>query len=172
MLLLEEWFFFADAFCECMDRLARLDSRDPFETIIDACRFSNPADIGNLMEAIHGIRLSGFIGDVYRKFPFPTEPEGFKQKAYGRKNQAFMKKTIASFAGPEEMRVMAHPAEDQILLGEYRFSRSVFHELVQYVWRGGYPRWKDEERPDYVMDMKGRALSSAYPLFEGLTFPD
>ena len=45
-------------------------------------------DIGNLMGAIHGIDLRGFIGAVYQLFPFPQRPEGFKQKLDGKTNRA------------------------------------------------------------------------------------
>jgi hypothetical protein len=44
----------------------------------------------------------------------------------------------------------------EVAIGQYRFTRDVFHELIRYVWQGGYPRWKDEIRPDYVVGMKDK----------------
>ncbi|MFH1999335.1 MAG: hypothetical protein ABIK28_06620, partial [Planctomycetota bacterium] len=95
MLLLEEWFFFADLFCDRICRLSTYKGTDRFETEVEAYPFSDPADIGNLMEAIHRIRLSGFFGDVYRQFPFPDTLTDFKQKPDGGKNQEIMKKMIS-----------------------------------------------------------------------------
>jgi hypothetical protein len=47
-------------------------------------------------------------------------------------------------------------------------SRAAFQELIKYVWVGGFPRWKDEIRPDYVMAMKEKIDKSSNSLFEGL----
>ena len=44
----------------------------------------------------------------------------------------------------------------------------VFQELIKYVWAGGFPRWKDERRPDYVIAMKKKIEASENSLFEGL----
>jgi hypothetical protein len=59
---------------------------------------------------------------------------------------------------------------ETVSLGEYLFTREVFHQLIEYVWRGGYPRWKDEIRPDYVMEMKFRLEESSNWLTRGLVF--
>jgi hypothetical protein len=45
-----------------------------------------------------------------------------------------------------------------------------FQELVKYVWRGGYPRWKDELRPDYVLAMKDKIEGHRQGLFEKIQF--
>jgi len=34
-----------------------------------------PGKVGDLMAAIHGIRYTGFIGEVYKRFPFPNEKQ-------------------------------------------------------------------------------------------------
>jgi hypothetical protein len=60
---------------------------------------------------------------------------------------------------------------ETVSIGEYLFTREVFHQLIQYVWAGGYPRWKDEIRPDYVMEMKFRLEESSNWLTQGLVFP-
>jgi len=38
---------------------------------------------------------------------------------------------------------------------------------VRYVWRGGYPRWRDETRPEYVEALK-QLEESRHWLFAGL----
>ena len=43
-----------------------------------------------------------------------------------------------------------------------------FHELINYVWRGGYPRWKDEIRPDYVVSMKKTLSNDPRGVFDGI----
>jgi hypothetical protein len=59
---------------------------------------------------------------------------------------------------------------ETVSLGEYLFTREVFHQLINYVWVGGYPRWKDEIRPDYVMEMKFGLEESSNWLTRGLVF--
>jgi hypothetical protein len=56
-------------------------------------------------------------------------------------------------------------------IGEYLVAKTVFHQLIQYVWAGGYPRWSDEIRPDYVMEMKERLEKVGGSLTRGLVFP-
>jgi len=43
-------------------------------------------------------------------------------------------------------------------------------ELVKYVWRGGYPRWKNELRSDYVLAMKDKIEGHRQGLFEKIQF--
>jgi len=54
-----------------------------------------PGDVGNLMGAIQGIDLRGFIGQVYKLFPFPQSREEFKQKPDGATNRAVVKELIS-----------------------------------------------------------------------------
>jgi len=77
MLLLENRFFFADDFCRAVTALARNQRPDDFSLEIDAYRIEDRAEVGDLMGAIKGIRWTGFIGAVYRLFPFPQDPEAF-----------------------------------------------------------------------------------------------
>ncbi len=83
MLLLENHFFFADRFCECMTQMAGMDETETKTLNYEVYKISNQADIGDLMGAIHGIRFTGFIGEVYKIFPFPSDPKGFKQNPDG-----------------------------------------------------------------------------------------
>ena len=122
------------------------------------------------MGAIHGVRHTGFIGEVYRRFPFPVEPVGFKQKADGWKTRDIMLGIISHYAVRRDIEIAVTPPASDIQIGDYRFSRVGFHELLQYVWRGGYPRWKNGVRPEYVLHMAEAASKSADALFAGISF--
>jgi hypothetical protein len=58
--------------------------------------------------------------------------------------------------------------KETVSISEYLFTKTVFHQLVQYVWVGGYPRWKDGIRPDYVMEMKSSLEKASAGLMRGL----
>ena len=120
------------------------------------------------MEAIHGVRFTGFIGELYQRYPFPEEPEAFRQKPEGYRNQTLVRDLISSYADQIMIPVGADKEALVIDIGAYKFSRQVFQELVTYVWQGGYPRWKDCIRPDYVLDMKAKIESHPQWLFENI----
>jgi hypothetical protein len=167
MLLLENYFFFADRFCQWMGDLAEKKDPEsvPFEQkvhVIDA-----PEKIGDLMGAIHGIRFTGFIGRTYELFPFPLDPKGFKQNPEGFRTQKVVEKEIERFSRAGTMALVFH-RDGRVWMGPYKFSIPVFHELIRYVWQGGYPRWKDEIRPAYVRDMKDRIMKSGNRFFQGV----
>lgn len=166
MLLLEHYFFFATDFCRGVCDLA--EGKDRVEMEVYA--IPDAWSIGDLQTAIHGVRYTGFIGDVYREFPFPKEPEGFKQKPEGVKNRDLMKMLIAKYAQPDMKLFSADRETGKVKIGEFEFSSEGFQELVLYVWRGGFPRWRDEQRPDYVVSMKKKAEGSGQWVYEGLDF--
>ena len=118
---------------------------------IDGWRIDQRGQIGNLQGAIAGVDLSGFIGATYQRFPFPKEPERFKQNPEGSANRAWAEKLVGQYGKREEIR-LGRDAE-QIAVGEYAFDPPTFSDLIAYVDRGGYPRWKDEIRPAYVQEM-------------------
>jgi hypothetical protein len=150
MLLLEELFFFADQFCNCVVELSEAQqSAGP----LPGWRIAQPERIGNLHGAIDGADLSGFIGATYERWPFPSRPEDFKQSPAGIDNQAPTRELIDPFGQPETIPIVHHPKTNIVTIGEYAFTAPVFSELVAYVDRGGYPRWKEERRPDYVVAM-------------------
>ena len=66
---------------------------------------------------------------------------------------------------------MLDARKGEAVFGEYRFTRPVLHALLHYVWQGGYPRWRDEVRPDYVMNMKETVEARPHGLFDGIRFP-
>lgn len=168
MLLLDRIFFFAADFCRGVVELARAPILR--ETTWPGTAVALPEDVGDLMGAIHGVRFTGFIGAVYRRFPFPPRPEGFKQNPEGWRTRAVMEELIAPFG--RRIDVAAVPDADGagIAIGGYRFSRAVFHQLLDYVRRGGYPRWRDEAPPAEVEEMLAAVRCSRLPLFAGWQF--
>ncbi len=153
MLLLEQLFFFADQFCSCVVELVRPTETTKTAVQLAGWRIAEPARIGNLHGAIGGVDFSGFIGATYEHWPFPSRPEDFKQSPTGHDNQSDTRKLIDRFGEPEVIPVVQPRSTDTVTIGEYAFSLPAFTELVAYVNRGGYPRWKDEQRPDYVVAM-------------------
>ena len=146
MLLLEHLFFFADRFCRAVVALS-----ESCASGIDGWRIDGRGDIGNLQGAIAGVDLSGFIGATYQRFPFPKEPERFKQNPEGSANRTWAEKLIGQYGQREE--ILLRRDAEQITVGEYVFDPTAFSDLISYVDRGGYPRWKDEIRPVYVQEM-------------------
>ncbi|MCP4679195.1 MAG: hypothetical protein GY854_27660 [Deltaproteobacteria bacterium] len=172
MLLLEHYFFFASDFATNMKHAAEREESTLVEASWDVNHIADRADIGDLMGAIHGVRHTGFIGDTYKKFPFPSSPLDFKQKPEGFKNRTIFEEMIDGYASRKKIPFVADPAEERVKIGEYIFLRNVFHELVNYVWIGGYPRWKDEVRPNYVLAMKEDVEKSRHWLFEDIRIRD
>ena len=168
MLVLDQYFFFADDFCNHIAKMAESSSNQKFEHIWRAYHISDFQNIGDLDGAIHGIRYVGFIGDVYRRFPFPEKEEDFKQKAEGHKTRSVLEKIIQKYAQTIEIKITVAEDYGMIDMGSYCFSRTVFHELINYVWCGGYPRWKDEIRPEYVMSMKEILSQKSRGIFDGI----
>lgn len=167
LLLLEHYFLFAKEFCDYISALAK-EENESNEKGWNVYSIERRIDIGDLMGAIHGIRYLGFIGEVYKLFPFPEIPEAFKQKPDGCKNRSVVEGLIQRYAKMLTIALAVDKQRTNIAIGEYVFNRESFQELIKYVWRGGYPRWKDEVRPDYVLEMKKSIEQSRSFLFEGL----
>lgn len=170
MLLMDHYFFFAREFCKYISDLSERKEDDSKKHIWQVYYIERPSDIGNLMGAIHGVIFQGFIGEVYKVFPFPSLPEGFKQKPEGAKNRKIVENLIQHFAGIIDIAVVSDEGRKRVSIGDYSFSRDSFQDLIEYVWRGGYPRWQNEVRPDYVLAMKKAIETSNELLFEGIVF--
>ena len=170
MLLLERYFLFATEFCKYVSSMAESGEDGVSETLWQVYYIADPEDIGDLMGAIHAIRYTGFIGETYRRFPFPVNSEDFKQKPEGYRNREIVESMIEKYAEACPIPVITDENEQEISIGAYRFTRAEFHRLLNYVWRGGHPLWKDEVRPDYVMAMKQAAEQSGNSLFEDIVF--
>ncbi len=167
MILLNHYFLFASDFCHSLSEIA--DTQDDFlELSWDIYSIEEEERIGNLMGAIYGKDCSGFIGEVYKLFPFPKEQKEFKQRTDGFKNRPAIEQLIQKFGKRICISFMIDRTRDRVGLGEYLFTKASFHELIRYIWLGGYPRWKANFRPDYVLSMKERIEKSKHFLFEGL----
>jgi hypothetical protein len=168
MLLLQQYFFFADSFCNYVSSCADHETWNPKEEF-EIYEITNPANVGDLMGAIQGVRHTGFIGETYLKFPFPENPACFKQNPNGFKTQDIFRDMIGPYA--EISKIPFIRQENQcVRIGDYTFDRNTFHELLLYVVRGGYPQWKDKTKPDYVRAMEKRIDKSSNDMFDGLKF--
>jgi hypothetical protein len=167
MLLLNDCFFFASDFCRHVTDLARQDSDKPYRSAWDVHVMPHEA-IGNLQGAIAGTELSGFIGEVYRLFPFPNEVAAFKQNPGGHSTRERIEALATTFVPARRIPVMVNPNGEFIAIGGYAFDRPQFHALLLYVWLGGYPRWKDDVRPAHVVQMATAAEASVHPLLAGI----
>jgi len=166
MILLNDYFFFASDVSERIIEIAGEGSRKIFETEWDAY-ILEIRQIGNLMGAISGVELSGFIGEVYGHFPFPHEPDKFKQNPDGYINRELVEGIVRRYTAISKIQVVVDAVTQTIRIGEYLFSKQGFHELLKYLWLGGYPRWKDGTRPEYIVRMKECIEHSTHPFFEG-----
>lgn len=167
LLLLEHYFLFADDFCAYLSRLAAQSEKGSFEAFWEVHSIERLEDVGDLMGAIHGIRFTGFIGEVYRKFPFPRTDDDFKQKPEGYRNRKILEKIIAGYASKKKIPVRGDADNQTVSVAEYLFTKEVFRQLVNYIWLGGFPRWREEVRPGYVEKMKSELEKAPGWLFQG-----
>ena len=172
MLLCDRYFFFADDFCSKIGQMAGRIAEPEYQTVWKVYTIERPEEIGDLMGAIHGARFTGFIGELYRRFPFPQQPADFKQNPEGDRTQALVVEIISRYAKTEKIPIAVDNKGLEAAIGRYRFSQDQFQELLKYVWRGGYPRWKDGIRPAYVSDMKKQIMANRTGIFENMAFRD
>lgn len=168
MLLLDRYFFFSTAFCNHLNDIAACGPDEAKEMPWQVYHIPDTEKIGDLMGAIHGIRFTGFIGDVYKRYPFPETEADFKQKPEGTRTQGAIEEIIQKYGTRTEALFKMAKDQNEAAIGPYRFSGGQFQALIHYVWQGGYPRWKDEQRPDYVLTMKDRIHASSCTLLQGL----
>lgn len=165
-LLLNNYFFFASDFCAWVTRWAK--EGPPAEEKVPIYVIHDPKDIGNLHLAMQGYDHPGFIPAVYRLFPFPSEAEDFKQKPEGFEVREAVESLLKQYASAEDMVVRFDPQKELIHLGEYVFDRPGFREVLDYVWRGGMPLWRNNERPAYVVEMIEAVKASEHWPFKGM----
>jgi len=165
MLLLQQYFFFADAFCRYVSGCAEHEIWNPVEKFT-VFEIDDPVDVGDLMGAINGIRYSGFIGDSYRRFPFPENPALYKQNPLGCETQKIFREMIAPYAKTTEIP-FSRLQNRCIRIGDYIFTQNNFSKLLRYVEEGGFPRWQDNLKPDYVDRMKQQISESKNEIFSG-----
>ena len=172
MLLCDRYFLFADDFCRYVEDMAENAGEQFYRASWRVQVIDEAEDIGDLMGAIHGVRFTGFIGELYRRFPFPQRADDFKQNPDGFQTRSLVSEIITNYANSQEISVAADRKTMEIEIGAYRFSHIQFQELLKYVWRGGYPRWKNEIRPAYVSEMKKQIMLNCSGIFDNMEFLD
>jgi hypothetical protein len=160
LLLLNRYFFFASDFCNCLIKSAV--SLQEGESELNLRGYLFPEErIGDLMGAIHGLDFRGFIGAVYRSYPFPNDPGGFRQNPEGFRTRPVLEELLGQYGPTVDIPLRFRREYTEVEIGEYRFDQENFKELILYVWLGGFPRWRDGRRPDYV-----EAMKNAFPFLE------
>ncbi len=151
MLLLDRLFFFSPEFCDAAIHVISGECAHARPTI-QAWRIEDRSRIGDLHAAIAGQDLSGFIGEIYERFPFPRSREDFRQDPLGDASRPFVESVISRYGAPVAIPVTE--VDGTVHIGEYAFDGAGFDALVEYVIRGGMPTWKDGILPVCVERMK------------------
>lgn len=170
LLLLNQYFFFAEDFCHTLRKVAG-KTEGICRTEWEGYRIEF-GKIGNLKGAIHGIDFRGFIGAVYQRFPFPERQEDFKQNPEGYRTRSLMDPLLQSYGEKVSIPLAFDRGKNHIILSEFVFDKPSFWKLVEYIWLGGLPRWKDRRRPEYIMAMKEAIERASHPMLKGLMFID
>jgi hypothetical protein len=171
MILLNNYFLFASDMADNVIRLADNDAGMSWEQTWPVYILAE-GQVGNLMGAISGVVFQGFIGEVYTHFPFPHEPEKFKQNPEGYKTRELIEEIVNRYTSLSTIKIEVDTDAQILRIGEYRFSKPGFHALLGYLWAGGYPRWKDGVKPSYILEMREAAEHSANSLFSNITVFD
>jgi hypothetical protein len=137
LLLLESLFFFAPDFCEAVGPLTQMQTHESTRAHLPGYCIDRPGDVGNLMGAIRGTDLGGFIGHVYRLYPFPQDPEDFKQKPYGNVHRAAVEAILTQWSHSIRIPIAWDVGQQKVRIADFTFGTAVFRELVAYVWQGG-----------------------------------
>ncbi len=172
MLLCDRYFLFADDFCRYVEDMAENAGERFYRVSWKVQVIEDDEDIGDLMGAIHGVRFTGFIGELYRRFPFPQQPQKFKQNPEGAQTRSLVTEIISKYAQTQAVQVTVDNEKMEAEIGIYCFTRNQLQELLKYVWRGGYPRWKNEIRPAYVSAMKNKVMLNRTGVFSNIDFSD
>ena len=154
MLLLDRYFLFAADFCDTICNMSEKQNGVPSEFSIPAYVIKNPAGIGDLHGGIAGTHFSGFIGESYKKYPFPRDQLQFKQQTDGFKTRVEFAQMILGFGTAVDLILKQNTDTGQLAFGPYIFSQRNFLQLIEYVIKGGYPGWLDDIAPNYVVKMQ------------------
>lgn len=166
LLLMDRYFFFSTDFCEWIIEWADAGDFNRDEKMVYAIQKREM--IGNLSGAIYGYEFTGFIGEVYKLFPFPESPSDFKQKPYGTQNRQVIERTIQPFAVQLKIPIVFHHESLTIGFGDYTFSADVFQEIIGYIKVGGMPGWLNGRPPDYVTRMMTQLAITHHRYFKKL----
>jgi len=85
-------------------------------------------------------------------------------------HKAVVRDMISDYTRQVLLPVEANHRALEVDIGEYKFSCKTFQEIIKYIWPGGYPRWRDAIRPNYVLDMKSKIEDHRQGLFENIQF--
>lgn len=170
MVLLDNYFFFASDMAAHVVEMATRESGTAACTKEWNVYVLEEAQIGNLMGAISGVDLHGFIGEVYDHFPFPCDPDEFKQNPEGYVRRELVEGIVRRYAEPSRIVVVFDPGAKTIRIGRYLFDDKGFHRLLNYLWIGGYPKWRADTRPAYIAEMKDAVEASRNPFFHDIAF--
>lgn len=154
MLLLQDTFFYADDFCAAVDSLAA-DTTAP----LAAWRIVDRANLGDLHGAIAGRDHRGFIGATYQRWPFPNARSDFRQNPDGHQTRDLVTSLVERFGQAETLDLGWDRDAATVAVAEYVFDAPGFRRLVDYVARGGHPRWTDDRQPDYVQRTLARVAN-------------
>ncbi|MGD8562765.1 MAG: hypothetical protein PVG03_09525 [Desulfarculaceae bacterium] len=168
ILLLDRLFFFAPEFCRLIEDIAALPPEQTYAGELPGYSIEDPMKIGDLHGAIAGLVLQGFIGALYRLWPFPQDRSAFHQQPEGAANRKQVETEIGRFGRELSIPVSADPDAGILALGPYQFSPLQFKALVDYVWRGGMPGWRQGIRPDYLEEMAAKVSVNGSPWLKGL----
>jgi hypothetical protein len=163
MLLMDRYFFFSTDFCEWIIGWADKGEISRDEKMVYAIQQREM--IGNLSGAIYGYEFTGFIGEIYKLFPFPESRSGFKQKPYGTQNRQAVERVIQPFAVQLKIPIVFPQESRTIDFGDYTFSEEVFQEIIGYIEAGGMPGWLNGRPPDYVTRMMAQLATTHRPHF-------
>lgn len=166
MFLISDHFVFVSDLCQWIIEWSK--GEDDQRSKESLYLIDSTEKIGNLMGAIHNVEHTGFIGEVYKLFPFPKEERDFKQKPQGFKNRDVVERMIQKYASNKQIDIIISKENGTISIGKYMFEPQQFQEVIRYIWRGGWPRWKDDEQPDYVIEMMKYVVSSKHWLFDAM----
>lgn len=170
MILLQNLFFFAPDFCGLVSQAAQTGPGRAFSKAWTVTEIHDRDMVGDLQGAIKGTAYEGFFGALYLRYPFPKRPEDFNQSPHGLCMRREAEGLIGQYGKRVKIALSINGQGREAAVGPYRFGRSSFQSLVNYVWRGGYPRWKDEIRPGYVLAMKDCVAASGHGVFQGMVF--
>lgn len=174
LLLLDRLFFFADDFCRAATTLCTPAAGETPRVAFDGWSIADRRRLGDLHGSIAGHARWGFLGAVYERWPFPERRAAFRQQPEGSANRTAAAELIARFGEPCKVPAAFDAAGRVVELGEYAFEEPEFQRMIAYVDRGGWPRWRDDERPSYVTAMRSalRAAGREPPPFEPAEDPD
>ncbi len=170
LLLLENYFFFAEDFCNRIIKIAQDSKDDAIVEDFETYEIYPYQRIGDLRSAIEGVKYEGFIGEIYKLFPFPEDMADFKQDPEGWRNREIVLEILKGYGEAKKIIFEIQSHLGTVRIGRYLFSKEQFHQLLNYVWEGGYPKWLKGKRPEYVLKMKEATCISKHPIFSGLKY--